>query len=111
MRSHRDEFPKSVKAEALARCGGICECGCGLAIQGTPHYDHYPVPAAIGGTGTLDNCRVLDPKCHKRITDTKDIPAIAKTNRIREKRLGFRETKRGFRGWRKMDGTPVWRNR
>lgn len=105
----RDEFPKSVKLQAWERCNGRCECGCGWKILGTPHFDHYPVPAAIGGPGTLENCRVLDPKHHKTITDTKDIPAIAKTHRVRDKRLGLRSSKQGFRGWRKFDGSLVWK--
>ena len=109
MRSHREEFPRDVKEQAWDRCGGRCECGCLLMIQGRPHYDHHPVPAALGGPGTLENCRVLDPKHHKQITDQHDIPAIAKTHRIRDKRIGLRQTRQGFRGWRKMDGTPVWK--
>jgi hypothetical protein len=78
-------------------------------IQGRPHYDHWPVPAALGGPGTLENCRVLDPKHHKQITDSKDIPAIAKSKRVADKRIGLRQTHRGFQGWRRMDGTPVWK--
>ena len=109
MRSHREEFPRNVKEQAWERCGGRCECGCLLEIRGTPIYDHFPVAAALCGPGTLANCRVLDPKCNKLITSTKDIPAIAKTHRIRDKRIGLRQTKQGFRGWRRMDGTPVWR--
>lgn len=94
MRSRRDEFPESVKRAAWARCGGRCECGCLLTIRGTPIYDHYPVPATLGGPGTLDNCRVLDPKCNAYITPKIDIPAIAKSKRIEATRLGLRP-KRG----------------
>ena len=109
MRSHRAEFPRNVKEQALERCGGRCECGCMLMIQGTPIYDHFPVAAALGGPGTLANCRVLDPKCNKLITSKTDIPAIAKTHRIRDKRIGLRQSKQRFQGWRKFDGSPVWK--
>ena len=96
--AHRDEFPKSVKLAAWDRCGGRCECGCGFKIIGTPHYDHYPIPASLDGPGTLDNCRVLDRKHHKQISDKKDIPAIAKSTRVFEKRIGARPARgRGFR--------------
>lgn len=116
MRAHRQEFPESVKRAAYARCGGRCECGCQLPIRGTPIYDHYPVPAALDGPGTLDNCRVLDPKCNRPITYETDIPAIAKSKRIEAKRLGL--TKRSGRPMpgsrasglkRKMNGEVVRR--
>lgn len=92
----RAEFSKQTKLQAWDRCGGRCECGCRLKVIGTPIYDHYPIPAALGGPATLDNCRVLDPKCNRRITYGHDIPAIAKSQRGFEKRIGVRKTKRPF---------------
>lgn len=106
MRSPRAEFSKATKAAAMLRAGGLCEC-CGLKIVGTPEYDHV-TPAAIGGSDDLDNCRVLDPKCHRRKSHGKGIdgnPEIARTKRLQEKRLGLRKKSRGFRGSRKFDGT------
>lgn len=94
--TRRAEFPKSVKLTAWERSGGRCECGCGVKIIGTPHYDHYPIPAGIGGPGTLENCRVLDPKCHRVATLEHDTPAVKDTTRIFEKRIGAREKRRGF---------------
>lgn len=90
----RAEFSKLTKARAFERCAGRCECGCGLRIQGTPEYDHI-IPAAIGGSADLDNCQVLDPKCHRRKTSG-DVPEIARTRRLEEKRLGLRPKRRGF---------------
>ena len=92
--STRAEFSKKVKLAAWERSGGRCEC-CGVKIIGTPHYDHHPVPAGIGGPATLDNCRVLDPKCHGLVTREHDTPAIKDTTRIFEKRIGARRG-RGF---------------
>ena len=107
--AERSEFPKSVKLAAWDRCRGRCECGCGLKIIGTPEYDNYPVPAALGGPGTLDNCRVLDRKHHRALTAEKDVPGISRSTRIFEKRIGAREKRRGFRGWRKFNGELVWK--
>jgi len=94
--SKRAEFSKKVKLAAWERCGGYCECGCMLKIIGIPEYDHFPVPAAIGGEATLENCRVLMKKHHRRITAEKDIPEIAKSQRIFEKRIGVRKSSRPF---------------
>jgi len=94
----RAEFSKATKQAALERCGGHCEGG----MHAKPfrirkaEYDHFPVPAAIGGSNDLSNCRVLDKTCHRVITSEKDVPAIAKSNRIYEKRMGLRAPKRPF---------------
>lgn len=108
MRSARAEFSKAVRAAAFLRSGGRCECGCRLKIVGTPEYDHI-VPAAIGGTADLDNCRVLDPKCHRRKTSTKDVPEISRSVRLAEKRMGVRSKGRGFRGSRKFNGEVTFK--
>ena len=91
----RQEFSKSTKLQAWLRCGGFCECGCMLKIT-MAEYDHWPIPAALNGPNTLDNCRVLRRKCHRRITAEHDIPAISKSQRIYEKQAGLRKTKRPF---------------
>ncbi len=92
----RSEFTKPTKLQAWERCGGYCECGCGLKIIGGVEYDHYPIPAALGGSNELSNCRVLAKKCHRRITAEIDIPELAKSTRIYEKRVGVRKSKRPF---------------
>lgn len=88
-------FPKSVKLAAWKRCGGKCECGCGQKIL-TAEYDHWPTPYAYGGANTLENCRVLSARCHRKITAEVDQPRIAKATRIEEKRAGLRKSKRPF---------------
>lgn len=93
----RAEFSKKTKLQAWERSGGICECGCMQKIIGIPEYDHFPVPASIGGSNDLSNCRVLSRKHHRLITNTKDIPALAKSQAIYEKRANVRKPKgRGF---------------
>lgn len=94
--SNRAEFSKKVKLAAWERSGGICECGCMLKIIGIPEYDHFPIPASLGGPATLENCRVLMRKHHRQITAEKDVPAIAKSQRIFEKSANVRKSKRPF---------------
>lgn len=105
----RQEFSKPVKAAAFLRSAGHCECGCGLKIQGTPEY-HHRLACALGGTNELENCQVLAPKCHKLITHGRGQDgnsAVKKSIRIAEKRAGIRPKSRGFRGWRRFDGSIV----
>jgi len=93
MRSTRAEFSKAVREAAYARCEGRCE-HCRMCFAGrVPHYDHYPIAAALGGPATLENCRCLCVKCHRHITATIDAPRIAKAKRIEEKRIGVRQRK------------------
>ena len=88
----RAEFSTKTKLAAWERCKGHCECGCGRKIE-QAEYDHYPIPASLGGSNDVDNCRVLSKKCHRRITETKDIPELSKSQRIYEKRAGVRKPK------------------
>lgn len=97
MKSSRSEFPASVKIEAFKRDNGTCQL-CLKKIVRVAHYDHWPVAAALGGSGTLENCRLLCRPCHERITRTVDLPVIAKCKRVAETRMGLRAPKRqGFR--------------
>lgn len=104
----RQEFPPKIRLAAWERARGLCEC-CGVKIRpgNGPHYDHR-VPDAVGGGPTLDNCQVLCRSCHGVKTNEEDIPAIAKTKRIRNRHVNAESKRQGFRGWRKFDGTPVY---
>jgi len=85
----RAEFSKQTKREAWLRADGHCE-GCGQAFEGRrPDYDHDK-PAELGGDNSLENCKVLCPKCHRAKTLIEDMPRIVKSNRVREKRAGIR---------------------
>ena len=118
MKSFRQEFKKAVKEAAFERSAGHCECGCGEPHSAQLIYGHWPIPAALGGPGTLENCRVHNLRCELRMTSARDRPAIDKAKRGLEKRLGLRESRYrplgGTRksGWRKkMDGTVERRER
>lgn len=88
----RQEFTKKTKIAAWERAHGHCE-QCRSKIFTRAEYDHI-VEDYIGGDNSLENCRVLCPKCHKAKT-RESRPAIDKTRRIIEKRAGVRQG-RGF---------------
>jgi len=106
----RQEFTKKTKLARFKHADGCCE-KCGDKILTRAEYDHA-VPAAVGGGNDFDNCRCLCQICHAEKTSKRDVPQIAKTVRIVEKRAGVRKSKSrpmaGTKasGWRKrMDGT------
>lgn len=104
----RREFPAKVKIAAFERANGRCE-NCGNVIRYGAQYDHR-VPDAVGGEPTIDNCQVLCRNCHGAKTAKEDVPAIAKTKRVRNKHINATDKRRGgFRGWRRMNGEIVWR--
>jgi 5-methylcytosine-specific restriction protein A len=109
----RREFSRQTKRDAFLRANGSCEvCGARLSI-GKFDYDHI-IPDALGGEPTLENCSVSCKPCHSAKTGKQDIPAIAKTKRIRDRERGIRRPSR-FPGartsrWKKkMDGSVVQR--
>jgi 5-methylcytosine-specific restriction protein A len=83
----RSEFPRKVKSQAWARCGGRCEKCTAKLFPGKYAYDH-DLPDQMGGEPTLANCRVLCDACHGEKTFTVDIPTIRKSDRQRDKHIG-----------------------
>lgn len=107
----RREFSKQVRRAAYARAAGRCEgwtaqgivCEARLTV-GKFQYDHI-IPDADGGEPILENCAVICVSCHKYKTSNWDIPAIAKTKRIRDRHIGI-TTKRkqiASRGFQKSE--------
>lgn len=105
----RREFPARVKVEAFKRAKGQCESCTRHLRPGDIRYDHRN-PDGMTGEPTLENCQVLCRSCHDLKTFTRDIPAIAKAKRKEAYHLGAKPKGRGFRGWRKFDGTIVRRD-
>jgi 5-methylcytosine-specific restriction enzyme A len=109
--ARRREFPKSVRLAAFERANGKCE-GCdGRLYPGKFHYDH-DLPDGLGGEPTLDNCVVRCTACHGLKTAKKDVPAIAKADRVKAKSIGAKQARNPMPGsrkskWKKKIGGEV----
>lgn len=83
----RDEFTRKTKARAFERSLGYCEyCKARLQV-GKFHYDHE-IPAALGGSNDLENCKVACEACHGVKTTKRDVPQIAKAKRQQARHIG-----------------------
>jgi 5-methylcytosine-specific restriction protein A len=107
----RAEFSKTTKVAAFRRANGVCETeGCtALLMPGKFAFDHRN-PSEFSGDNSLENCQCLCLAHHVEKTAKQDIPAIAKSNRIRARTAGIKPD-RTIRAWRKFDGTPVFKPR
>ncbi len=96
----RREFTATVKLQADERANGRCE-SCGGLFKGSKgkHYDHEN-PDYFSKDASLGNCQVLCIACHMVKTGQKDVPAIAKSRRIRKREAGLQKPSRfpGGRG-------------
>ena len=107
----RQEFSKKTKLAAWSRCQGKCD-SCGNKIITGAQYDHR-IACALGGDNDVSNCDVLCRGCHSLKTTREDVPAIAKSRRIRTKAAGISNRKRKIPGSKgtglrkKMDGTVI----
>ena len=101
----RVEFSKATKLAAWKRAAGHCEqCGCLFAGK-VPHYDHIN-PEVFSHDATLANCSVKCVSCHDAKTYKQDIPAVAKSNRLRATAAGIRR-RRAITAWRSFSGEIV----
>lgn len=69
------------------------------------HWDHYPVPKALGGSDRFSNLRALLVATHRVITAKRDVPTIAKV-----KRLARANDDSVNRLLAKQPGVPIARN-
>lgn len=97
----RHEFSKPTKREALKRSAGLCEAvgevyglACNAPLSHGVEFDHYPIAATERDSDGLDNCVACCPTCHGWKTRNFDIPAQAKSKRVRDKHLGIRKPSR-----------------
>jgi 5-methylcytosine-specific restriction endonuclease McrA len=99
------------RAKFFASRGGQCE-GCGVKIRSGSVWDiDHILSLENGGTNDLDNLQLLCQNCHGAKTP-KDRKQAATTKRKYTKAVVPNKHKRGgFRGWRKMNGDLVWRER
>lgn len=102
-------IPRSVKARVWARCAGICQLsGKKLMVGDEVDFDHI-VPLADGGDHKESNLQIVWRPAHRKKTADEAGPR-AKVERLRAAHLGLGKPKpKGFRAWRKFDGTIVRR--
>ena len=101
----RHEFSSRTKLQAFENAGGHCTRCPARLYPGKFRYNHR-IPDAQGGDNSLANCEVLCLACDWVQTYKIDLPAIAKTNRIRKRAAGIRKPRR-ITGWRRFDGSIV----
>ena len=116
--TNRAEFSKATKREALKRSGGKCEASgkmygldqgtrCNAPLGYGVEFDHG-VLEANSHDNSVENCVCACVKCHRYKTANFDIPTAAKPVRMQDKHRGIKKSKRGFRGWKRFDGTIVF---
>lgn len=98
--------------------GGICHM-CNVKIDGVRERWEvsHDIPLELGGKDDDQNRKPAHYSCHRKHTAEVDIPAIAKSNRIRAKHLGAKKPSRNplpgskrSKWKRKMDGTVILRD-
>lgn len=82
----RREFPRKIKAAAIARAAGHCERCKAVLKAGGAEVDHI-LEDALGGEPVLVNAQVLCAPCHKEKTADR-IAKIRKADRARDKASG-----------------------
>lgn len=102
----RHEFSDKVRLAAFERAKKRCERCTAMLVAGKIRYNHR-IPDYFGGPNTLENCEVLCLACDSPQTYGKDIPAIAKSRRIRKREAGIRKP-RSIRMWKKFNGTGIF---
>lgn len=113
--ARRQRLPTTQRLQLLEREKSRCHL-CKGEIQPGQAWDvSHEIPLAQGGADDDENRRAAHRKCHRSHTATVDLPAIAKTKRIRAKHRGAHVTRHPMRGGRRdalkkrMDGTVVVR--
>lgn len=82
----RREFPRKIRAAAIARAAGRCE-KCRAALKkGEAEVDHI-LPDVLGGEPILANAMVLCTACHAEKTAA-DVRRARKADRQRDKASG-----------------------
>lgn len=83
----------------LAHKGRCASCTLPIPPGKGWDIDHI-IPLAIGGPDTTDNMQILCRPCHGVKTTKRDVPAIAKVERMRAKHLGAVRSRRSMEGGR-----------
>ena len=111
----RRSFSTRERFDLFPAAHGQCQrCSWSLTPGTRWEVDHV-IALALGGRDDADNMQVLCSPCHGGKTRERDVPAIAKTARIRARHLGPRTSRRSLPGgrrsrWKKtVDGRIVER--
>lgn len=104
------------RLDLFLEANGQCQA-CGWQLRpGTRWEVDHVIPLALGGRDEACNLQVLCEPCHSGKTRTRDVPAIAKSARVRARHLGAVRSRRpmpcgrGSRWRRMMDGRIVPRS-
>ncbi|MDO9334966.1 MAG: hypothetical protein Q7T61_01065 [Caulobacter sp.] len=108
----RRVLSKADKATVWSRENGLCNlCGKPVPPAGAGvEFDHQD-GHAVSGNEDLANFYAVHPKCHAVKTATVDTPRAAKAKRQEKLTRAKVQKPGGFRGWRKMNGEIVWKDR
>lgn len=90
------------------RCVGNCVCG-RKVLTGEPWQADHPRALGLGGADNPALLVVLGPCCMPA-KNAADAHSIAKAKRQKARHIGAKTSKRPFRGWRRFDGSVVWRD-
>lgn len=105
---------KAQKVEAWNAAGGLCWwCGKPVAPDGRGVDWDHDIPRGIGADDSAANLRPMHSKCHDAKTHGKagDMATVAMVKRKERLTKAKVKSPRGFRGWRKFDGTIVHADR
>lgn len=90
----RPTFTKAQRLEIAERDKWTCQdCGKPVEPNSAWQADHV-VPVALGGPNTVENGALKHFECHQKKTSGKDVPMIAKADRIRKKLDRGRQSKK-----------------
>lgn len=100
-------IPARVK-DRIAQRSSDCCVRCTRKVGGAlrAEFDHA-TPLILGGEHRETNLQLLCHECH-RAKSAIDVKIKAKVARVRKKLVLGDRKRTSFRGWRKMNGTPVY---
>ena len=100
-------IPVRVK-DRIAQRSDDCCVKCTRKVGGAlrAEFDHA-TPLILGGEHRESNLQLLCHECH-RAKSAVDVKIKAKVARVRKKLVLGERKRTSFRGWRKMNGTPVY---
>lgn len=111
----RRRLSTRARLELFLAAQGRCNACDRILTPGTRWEIDHVVPLALGGADADHNLQVLCSPCHSGKTATRDVPAIAKAERIRARHLGAKRARRPMPGgrssaWKRaLDGRVVGR--